>query len=62
MKAFVLIFWSFGNLTLFAVAIYTKWKLSGNSYDTYLLAGVMIIWVIGQILYAKPDFIKEKLT
>lgn len=60
MKAFILIFWSFGNLVLLSVAIYIKWTLSGNSFDTYLLLGCMIIWVIGQIMYAKPEFVKEK--
>ena len=56
LKAFVLFFWFFGNMVIFSTIVYIKWTISGNSFDTYLLSAVMIIWVIGQIQYAKPNF------
>lgn len=60
LKMFILIFWSFGNMIIFSGMLYIKWMVSGNSFDTYLLAGMMIIWVIGQIIYAKPNFALDK--
>ena len=59
-KAFILLFWSVGNMIIFSAILYIKFTISGYSFDTYLLSAIMIIWVIGQIQYAKPDFKNEK--
>jgi len=51
LKVLIFICWLFSNLIVFSAVVYLAWSINGDSYNTYSIAAMMIIWVFGQILY-----------